>query len=197
MDRLRVQFVLHGGIAALGGQVGVVAGIGQGNVDVFGIVARFRLQNRGVGPQLLQLGADGLVGRPGQHLVGVQQLVLGHIDTGQGQIQVQFLGIGRDGGDQGVFGLGVVSGALIGLGQLQRQFRVVGGDDTGPAVVGDGAGIVAIGQGGVGPVHEKLLGDIGAEDQQEQNGSGQQQHHQQDGDDDFQQTLHSAAPIQL
>ena len=144
----------------------------------------------------MQLGADGFIGRPGQHLVSVQKLVLSHVDPGQSQIQVQFLGIGRDGGDQGVFGLGEVSRALIGLGQLQRQFRVVGGDDTGPAVVGDSLGIIAIGQGGVGPVHEKLLGDIGAEDQQEQKGSGQQQHHQQDGDDDFQQTLHSAAPIQ-
>ena len=179
-----------------GGEIAVAHGVdrarraGDGHVDVFRVIAAFRLDDGRGGAQRVDLCADGVVCNAAEHCLRVEQLVLLYIRSGQRDIEGNGIRDLRDGADKGVFGLCVVAALFIGVGQPDGKLRVLRREAHGRFVERDRAGIAPGLIEMLTPVDEDAFGHIAACDQEKPACADDDGKDQDDRENDFQSVLH-------
>ena len=126
-----------------------------------------------------------------EHDLRVHHFVLLHIDARERHVEVGVVGRGVDRVDQNVFGLGVVAGIPVGLGQLDRGLHVRGLEPVGVVVPGDGVGVLFGLHPAVAELDEDAGGDVSAVLEEEPVGGDQQHQHQHQRKNDFQGFSHA------
>ena len=179
-----------------GGEIAVAHGVdrarraGDGHVDVFRVIAAFRLDDGRGGAQRVDLCADGVVCNAAEHCLRVKQLVLLHIRPGKRDIEGNRIRDLCNGADKGVFRLCVVAALFIGVGQPDGKLRVLRREAHGRLVERDRAGIAPGLIEMLTPVDEDAFGHIAACDQEKPARADDDGKDQDDRENDFQSVLH-------
>ena len=181
-DGFGIRLTGGGGILAVDGVVQLIAGGGQGHVDILAVEACGVAGGGGVGAQLVQLGLDVGVCDVFQHGHRVQQLVLLHIGPAQGNIQLGGAAVGNGPGE-GELGLGVIALGFVLLRHFDGDIFVVAGMPVGQVIAQRGQGIIARLRAEPGGAEQQIPGkgaviNEGVPDQAAQDGGHQQHRHQ-------------------
>ena len=166
----------------------------QGNRDI-GIVESVRIVSRGgSGTQGIQLRLQLRIGNAVQHSDRVQDLVLLHIGIAQRNVKLH-RGAVRDGIDQCVLRLGVISVSLILVGKLDGHILVLTAEVIGQIIEERGQLGVAVCIAMPGLLQQHIQGKTPVIDEKIPADAGNDQGSQQNRHNDFHKFIHTGSPF--